>query len=477
MEKPEPITMRGSLTVNDSFSSWTIKKVIAIDDNGLVIGEAIPSLNDTDLVWTMEAVTKENTPGVFWVEMADMAGRMFYNEGMDVMFRSDGYYDLPVTTHYIPVGSASALAKIGRDELYPREGVYTLIRDIGLRGAWEPLCKDSMTAFSGVFDGHDYTIRGIFLPDNSVWQNIGLFGCIIGDGTNPAKTIIRNLNLEIVNRELRVSAVSEQSVGVLAGYVMDAAIDRVTVNGPVGGLIIRKSGGGDFYAGGLAGRILGEPSMISRSAALFSVEADVDGTGSGYLGGIAGYCGSTGGAGGTASVIIEKSYSAGLIVLNKKGGSAYAGGLIGCHQTSTAGNAIITECFASGNVSVSGSGGTLAAGGLTGGSDINAAPGLVIDRSCALMEAVTASSETAPVVSAGGLSGHQLADSSSTFQLDSVEIKTPAASSVNAGLSVNRSSLGGSWFGEAPLQWDFAETWQWDADVGRLRFQWQPNGG
>jgi hypothetical protein len=469
--------MNGILTVNDSFSTWTIKKVIAIDDNGLVIGEAIPSLDDTDLVWTMEAVTEENTPGVFWVEMANIDGHMFYNEGMDVMFRSDGYYDLSVTTHYIPVGSASELAKIGRDELYPWDGIYTLIRDIVLRGAWEPLCKDSATAFSGVFDGHDYTIRGIFLPDNSVWQNIGLFGWIIGDGTNPAKTIIKNLNLEIMNRELRVSSVNEQSVGVLAGYVRNAAIDRVTVNGPVRGLIISKSGGGDFYAGGLAGRIMGEPSRISRSAALFSIEADVDGTGSGYLGGIAGYCGSTGGAGGTASVIIEKSYSTGSIVLDKKNGSAYAGGLIGYHQTSTAENAIIAECFASGNVSVSGGGGTLAAGGLTGGSDTDAAPGLVIDRSCALMDAVTVSPVNAPFVSAGGLSGHQLAGSSSTFQLNSIETKTPAASSVDAGLPVIRSSLGGSWFGEMPLQWDLAETWQWDAAIGRLKFQWQPNGG
>jgi hypothetical protein len=224
----------------------------------------------------------------------------------------------------------------------------------------------------------------------------------------------------------------------------------------------------------LAGRVSGEFSKISRSAVTFSIEMNSDGTsGSGYLGGIAGFC-DMGGAGGTASVIIEKSYSAGLIALSKAGGDAYAGGLIGYHhyhQTAAVGSAVIAECFASGNVGVSGSGGTLAAGGLTGGSD--AAPGLVIDRSCALMEAVTASSATAPLASAGGLSGYQLAGSSSTFQLDSIEIKESSTPGVDAGEFVNRSSLGGSWFGGTPLQWDLADTWQWDADAGRLKFRWQ----
>jgi hypothetical protein len=228
----------------------------------------------------------------------------------------------------------------------------------------------------------------------------------------------------------------------------------------------------------------GERSKISRSATLFSIELDADGGGGGYLGGLVGYCGSMGstaGIAGTDSIIIEKSYNAGMVVLHKSGAAAYAGGLIGYHQKAptAVGNAIIEECYASGNVSVSGGAGTLSAGGLTGGSDVDVDLGLVINRSCALMDSVTASPDDSAMpsqISAGALSGALLAGypDTYTYQLDSVEIK-PAFDplAVDADTQVNRSSVNGSWFGSLPLSWDMLDTWRWNATARRLEFWWQ----
>jgi hypothetical protein len=482
MEKPEPMDMRGTLMVAPAFVSWTMRRVIAMDSTGAVVGETAPVFNNTNYVWTMKAVAEDSTPGVFWIEMIDRTGRMFYSEGTDVRFVPDWTYDLPVTEHYIPVGSASDLAKIGNNALFPRDGKYTLIRNIRLSGIWRPLCDSRATAFSGIFDGHNYTISALVLSGNSDLQNIGLFGCIVGRNAYPLETRIGNLNLEVANSELRVSSVNELGIGALAGYVENAVIDKVAVNGPVGGVTIIKSGGGDFYAGGLVGKISGENSLISRSAATFSIVVRAESAGSGYLGGIAGYCESMGGTGilgATKRVIIEKAYSTGLIALSKTGGNAYAGGLIGYYQTAPSAtiNAVIAECYASGNVSVySDNADTLAAGGLVGGSDTDATPGLTIERSCALMEAITAE-PAATTLSAGGLSGYRLAPlilPAGTFQLASVLIKPSSVPpAVDADDTVERSVLDGTWFGSAPLMWDLNDTWQWDVDMGRLKFRWQ----
>jgi hypothetical protein len=460
VEEPAPLEMSGTLSASSMPSSLTIKKVIAIDDTGRVVGEAVPQ---ADKSWSMPAVSEENMRGVFWVEMTSRAGITYYNEGLDVMFVSDWYYTLNVGKTYIPVGSAGEFALIGKDDRHPLNENYVLIRNIRLGGAWTPLCKTSDKAFSGVFDGHNFTISGITLPDNGLYQSIGLFGYVRGGASGLAK--IENLNLKVVNSVLTIPAINGQCTGMLAGFAENATFDKITVNGPSQGLTIKRNGGGDFYIGGIVGKITGANSAISRSATLFPIGVEADnGLGAGYIGGIAGYSERTN--------EFTKCYTTGLTAISNQQSGAYAGGITGYHAG--AGSASITECYALGYVSAAGGGdGIAAAGGLVGGGDSNpGGPGLEIKRSLALMNSVSAEHTTAGSASAGGLSGYRLAGTNAAYQLEAMVIKPASAAGAVNGEDAPQ-PVTALWLGSPPLLWDFQNTWQWDAVKGVPKFLWQ----
>jgi hypothetical protein len=447
-------------------SSWTMNKVIAMDRLGRVIGETVPS--KPGMTWSMPSVAEEGQPGIFWVEMSDITGVTHYNEGLEVVFTAGGYYPLNITESNIPLGNASALALIGRDAAHPLNKSYILLRDIRLSGVWKPLCETNAGAFSGRFNGRGFTISGLTLPDNSAYESIGFFGYVRGGS-------ITNLNLKTANRELTVPPVNGQCTGVLAGFAENTVISRVTVSGPSEGLIIRKTGGGDFYAGGIAGKISGASSVISLSAALFSIVVEADSAGTGYAGGIAGYCDQTGAAGSSS---IEKCYSTGLTAASNRGGGVFAGGITGYHKKPAplAGTVSITECYASGDVSASGGAGIAAAGGLVGGCDsaFGASGGLTVERSCVLVNSVSASSITSTLVYAGGLSGYNLAGTGVSYQLDTLKLQpAQAAPAIDAADTIGAADISTAWLDSPPLNWDFSGTWKWDAVRGAPKFLWQ----
>ncbi|MDR2660364.1 MAG: hypothetical protein LBC27_10345 [Spirochaetaceae bacterium] len=491
-EPPEYFTMEGRIFIDPNLPPrWMVRKVVAITENGNILGEAVPTSDGTNMIWYIPVVAEENSIGTFWVELRDgISSTIYYNGGSDERFISGGHYDLVVNQDSIniPIGSYNQLKLIGKDASFPADANYVLLRDIAVSGDWEPLCKTGSEPFSGVFDGHNHTISGLKLVDNGSFQYIGLFGYMRGSAVKLAG--LENLNLKIANTELRLSEVNEQCFGVAAGFAENAFFDKVTVYGPSQGLRIEKNSGGNFYIGGIAGKIAGSFSVISRSSTLFSVEVDSESAGLGHIGGIAGYAQSYYG-----SISISKCYSTGLVAISNMGQGAYAGGILGYYgllpdaAPKILDNSTISESYARGEVSSfgSGKGVIIAAGGIVGGSDTAGDEylgyvGLAGTRSCALMSSVTAAGQDAAIdVYAGGFSGYQLADSEDCFQLNSMELipaplipplPYPPPPPVDV-TPIDKSVLTEKWFSGAPLAWDFSLTWQWDARTGYPKFLWQ----
>jgi hypothetical protein len=466
IEQPEALNMEGRVFFNSKFSKyWVATKVIAIDSRGVVMGQDVPESNGVDLLWSIPISANENTTGTLWVELRhETTGKVYYNEGSDEKFISGGHYDLSVNENNIPIKSAGDLALIGKSDKFPLNESYVLLRNLNLSGEWEPIGKDYDEPFSGVFNGCYRSISGITLPSDSSFEYIGLFGYIKGSAAVHAQ--IKNLNLNLSGTSLSLSTIGGQSVGILAGAIENALIEKVNVNGPTKGLRISKPGGGDFYIGGIAGKIAGS-SSISNSSMLFPFEADADSTGNGYIGGIAGYSKQTDGI-----ILLNKCYNSGLVSINNNGKGAYAGGILGYHENKLNDAAVVStvyECYARNEISASGGAGTVAAGGVIGGATND---GLAGSTSCALMISVSAYAAESAAAYAGGLSGYNLADQTECYQLDLTEIKPAStAPAVNAG-TIAQTAVTEALF-RTTLGWDFDRTWRWDANIGYPKFMWQ----
>ncbi|WP_245706431.1 GLUG motif-containing protein, partial [Desulfuromusa kysingii] len=168
---------------------------------------------------------------------------------------------------------------------------------------WMPIGKES-AAFTGTFDGGDYTIDGLTIARSSAGF-IGLFGSV---DTNAAE--IKNLGLTNVNIE------GLNDVGGLVGYLDSGTVDNCYSSGIVTGL--------DQYTGGLVGRT--SEATISNSYSGGNV------SGNDYIGGL---------VGGTYTTTVSNSYSSSNV-----SGDDYTGGLVGRISEGT-----ISYSYSSGNVS------------------------------------------------------------------------------------------------------------------------------
>jgi len=206
-------------------------------------------------------------------------------------------------------------------------------------GSAEELCYSDdwcqimiSNAFSGIFDGANHTISGLYINSDNL-LGVGLFGAIEG-GT------VKNLNLAGVN----IVGFGDM-IGGLAGllsakglYYEDPDMDFVSDNP---GKIINCSVTGrieanGYHIGGLTG--MSAFSTVENSR----VDINFEGYGS-YVGGLAGY---------VFGGVIRNSYAAGSV----SDGSRHIGGLVGELVLGT-----VENCRA--NVNVSGNTGV---GGLAG---------------------------------------------------------------------------------------------------------------
>ena len=94
---------------------------------------------------------------------------------------------------------------------------------------WTPIGNES-NAYSGKFDGQEYTLRGLYLVETEE-SNLGLFGYIGNDGG------VSNLNVE------NLSLKGYENVGVICGYLSQGTITNCNVyNGEI--LCAYQSAGG-----------------------------------------------------------------------------------------------------------------------------------------------------------------------------------------------------------------------------------------
>lgn len=154
---------------------------------------------------------------------------------------------------------------------------------------WSPI-GNSVTSFTGVYNGNGNTISNLFLKRSGV-SDLGFFGRNAGT--------IQNLNVTAANISVTAPP-AFTNIGVLVGFNA-GSVSGCRVAGTVSG--------GDHYNGGIAGQSTGSITNSSSSANV---------SGSNYTGGIAGQAGGT----------INRVFSTGTIT-----GGGLTGGIVGCMRS------------------------------------------------------------------------------------------------------------------------------------------------
>ena len=197
----------------------------------------------------------------------------------------------------ISIADAAALAKIGIDSDYPRNGNYIQTNHIDLSGYddWTPI-GTLASYFSGTYDGGGYTITGLKITTGTNAK--GLFGYMSG-------------TVKKVGIDCNINTSSTGALGGLVGYNTGTiescfVTGSIITNGPAGGIV------GNNYSGTIL-NCYSEASVSSPNEA----------------GGIAGYNGQSG--------TLRNCYSTGAISVSND----YAGGVAGSNEGGT-----IRECIA-----------------------------------------------------------------------------------------------------------------------------------
>lgn len=171
-------------------------------------------------------------------------------------------------------------------------------------GGWLPI-GDAATKFTGVYDGQEYTIDGLFINRTTAYN--GLFGYTQG-------STISNLNLTGVN----ITSTANYTGGLVGYHNLSSDVLNCSVQGSVTGY---------DYTGGLVGYNASSSTITQSSSEGFV-------TGNNYVGGLVGWS--------ITSCTISNSYSKGEVI-----GYNYTGGLAGLNYTSST----ISNCYSLANVS------------------------------------------------------------------------------------------------------------------------------
>lgn len=400
----------GDINVNDavSWSSNTLTLTAARDIN---INAAMTATSSAGL--TM------NTAAANGADSAVAGGTVRVGFNPDGTFK--GHVDLATGTSltingspYTIINDLTALQNINGN----LAGKYALGSNI-VGAAFSPI-GNSLTPFTGVFDGLGHTITGLSINQPS-GSYVGLFGA-----TNSAA--LRNAGL------VNASVTGDEYIGGLVGSAVGTAVHNsyadVTLTGRryLGGLIgnidwestsipstVDNShstgsvtggvGGNATEVGGLIGSAysrFGKETFITHSYSTASVTNNS--TFSSKLGGLVGYLGE--------SSSIADSYATGAITTGSQDGSLL-GGLVGESYQSTT----ITRSYATGNITIGGFGNDI--GGLVGNSwgDFGAGPSTISKSYSSGAISITGGGNQV-----GGLVGFNSQAISDSYALGSVSI-------------------------------------------------------
>jgi len=339
-------------------------------------------------------------------------------------------------------------------------GEYTLFADINLSkySTWTPIGENEYDAFEGKLDGNGYTLSGLKFQnaDNNATY-IGLFGYI-------DKAKIENLKVQVANSAdtINLTLPSDQYFGIIAGYAIGANLTNIAVSSAAPLTIDKKSERGDLDVGGIVGELGG--ALIDKSTSSVTLKVTNDGVTS--VGGIAGrnYSGGE----------IRNTYTTGNI--SAKGSKqTLAGGIAGYTVSGTK----IGNTYASGDILANDTydGGTAYAGGIAGNAETSTA----ISNSVALNPKIT----TITLLNSGTQYASRIAygGGDNNFALSTIILTengtTPTIlkEGVNGydGIAKNSDELGNktTWSkdiainGGGGLGWDFIYTWDWDSTTKR----------
>ena len=201
-----------------------------------------------------------------------------------------------LTAHYVLLNDIDASATSSWDD-----------GDGGDAEGFVPI-GDNTTPFSGVFDGNNYAVSGLYINRGSADYQ-GLFGKV---DSSVLITKVKVLNVDI-------DITGHRYTGGLVGYNDGGTITYCSTTGTV------KTD--NYFAGGLAG-------YLANSGNVENCYSSVS---------ITGYCGIGGLIGRADSSTIIKSYATGIVTITT---SEPGGGLIGWTVSSS-----VSQCYATGNVS------------------------------------------------------------------------------------------------------------------------------
>jgi hypothetical protein len=232
------------------------------------------------------------------------------------------------------------------------DGKYILKNDIALTDEWVPLGTGSSDNFSGVLEGDNYKITGLWMEGGIEDDYAGLFGYADGG-------VIKNLGVEISEKGLT----GGRHVGGIVAYLSGAGrVENCYVSGNIiavgnrynlvdaGGVVGYMQGAGlikdsystaNFFSMSNGGGIVG---IINNSGRVENSYSTGKISGGYMIGGIAGMT--------SSNAVIIKSYSTGSISAN-----SYAGGIVGSFNT----GGIIRDSYSTGSIT-----GGNAVGGIVG---------------------------------------------------------------------------------------------------------------
>lgn len=175
-------------------------------------------------------------------------------------------------------------------------------------GNWTPVGNNTVEngKYSGVFDGKNHTISGMYYSSDAATNYVGLFGLIAGAS-------VRDLNVTGT-----VNVPQGQYIGGISGWMEEGA------------LITGCSFDGDVTGRQYTGCVVGRNDGATVENTVNNGSVTVSGS---YAGGIAGYC--------TASAAVVACVNNGSVSTNR-----YSGGIVGYNR----GSSIIACCNLSDNL-------------------------------------------------------------------------------------------------------------------------------
>ena len=280
------------------------------DDNGLIEVDSLVKLNA--IRWDLDGNGASTNAGYALAFPTPAAGMGCPVTATDADDNDCLGYELTADLDFNTDTTGSSAAVVDSSDDYWNGGL-----------GWSPIASES-TAYMAVFDGGRHTIANLFINrptsnmvnfrDANKSNYVGLFASLMSPGE------VRHLRLT------GVSVTGRGNVGAVVGHITQGTVSNVSATGAV--TAVGSSGGDGEKAGGLVGSTGSASALIEYSYSTATVTAGDD-----YAGGLVG----------ESKGEIRASYATGAATAT----GSYAGGLVGKND----GSGIIKASYATGAAS------------------------------------------------------------------------------------------------------------------------------